>query len=210
MTRHVLDLFCGLGGFSAAFADSEDWSVTTVDIEARFDPDIQADVMDLRPSDLPDADVVLASPPCTEFSPAQNLNGDHDPDPDHITLAYHTLGIIHGIDPDYWFLENPWGRLRSYIGTPTATVTYCQYGERTMKPTDLWGDHPPMTYRRCSRGDSCHVNTREGSNELRKDGRTTAQKAVVPYNLSEAICKAVDAAYAGEAYEQETLGGMTQ
>jgi len=25
---HVLDLFCGLGGFSQAFADSDRWSVT--------------------------------------------------------------------------------------------------------------------------------------------------------------------------------------
>lgn len=43
----VLDLFCGLGGFSSAFKESERWDVTTVDIEERFDPDITADVMDL-------------------------------------------------------------------------------------------------------------------------------------------------------------------
>jgi hypothetical protein len=48
----VLDLFSGLGGFSSAFADSERWRVTTVDIEPRFDPDIQADVFELRPSHL--------------------------------------------------------------------------------------------------------------------------------------------------------------
>ena len=36
---HVLDLFCGLGGFSQAFEESDRWHVTTVDIEARFDPD---------------------------------------------------------------------------------------------------------------------------------------------------------------------------
>jgi len=66
--KHCLDLFSGLGGFSSAFEDADNWEVTTVEIQERFDPDITADVMDLRPTDLPDADVVLASPPCTSFS----------------------------------------------------------------------------------------------------------------------------------------------
>jgi hypothetical protein len=207
MTEYrVLDLFCGLGGFSQSFAESDRWAVTTVDIEGRFDPDIEADVFDLRPSDFDEAfDVVLASPPCTQFSTAQNLNGEHEPDGDHIALVHHTLGLIHGLRPSYWVLENPLGRLRSYIGEPTATVTYCQYGERTMKPTDLWGDHPPMTYRRCQRGDSCHANTRAGCNELRRDGRTAAEKSLVPADLSVAIRDACEAGLDGDAPEQTTL-----
>ena len=75
MTRQCLDLFAGLGGFSAAFADSPEWEVTTVEIESEFDPDITADVFDLRPSDFDtDFDVILASPPCTMFSTAGNHN----------------------------------------------------------------------------------------------------------------------------------------
>jgi len=79
-TYAVLDLFAGLGGFSAAFRDSEQWDVTTVEIEEKFDPDVTGDVMDLRPSDLLgilgeyDYLVIVASPPCTVFSPA----GNHD------------------------------------------------------------------------------------------------------------------------------------
>jgi len=80
MTWVCLDLFSGLGGFSAAFRDSGRWDVTTVEIEEKFDPDVVADVMDLRPSDLLgilgeyDYLVIVASPPCTVFSPA----GNHD------------------------------------------------------------------------------------------------------------------------------------
>jgi site-specific DNA-cytosine methylase len=162
----VLDLFVGLGGFSSAF-DSDKWEVVTVDIEERFDPTLCADVFNLRPSDLSawDFDVVLASPPCSEFSPAQNLNGEHDPDGDAIALVHHAIGLAKGLDPAYWMLENPRGRLRSYIGLPESTVTYCQYGEQRMKPTDLWGEHPAaFVGRRCSYGDNCHINHRSGSN----------------------------------------------
>ncbi|MEA5406388.1 hypothetical protein VB773_01495 [Haloarculaceae archaeon H-GB2-1] len=62
-SRRILDLFSGLGGFSAAFEDSSNWEVTTVEIEEQFDPDICADILDLRPSDFDhEYDVILASP----------------------------------------------------------------------------------------------------------------------------------------------------
>jgi len=192
-----LDLFSGLGGFSAAFEDADGWDVVTVEIEEKFDPDICADVMDLRPSDLPDADVILASPPCEEFSPANNLNGEREPDPEAVALVYHTLGLIKAKRPAYWFMENPRGRLRTLIGRPTATVTYCQYGTDYMKPTDLWGDHPPMTYRRCQYGDPCHESNREGTNNYPENA---SDKAVVPYDLSASILEAVE----GQA-EQSTV-----
>ena len=208
-TWNVLDLFAGLGGFSQAFEESPRWDVTTVEIDPSFDPDVTADVFDLRPSDFDaEYDVVLASPPCTEFSPAQNLNGEHDPDGDAIGLVYHTLGIIHGIDPEYWVMENPRGRLRSVIGRPRQTVTYCQYGEERMKPTDLWGAHPPgFIGRSCDYGDRCHINTREGSNAARDAGYDTAAKrSKVPYELSEAIRDACEDGLSGRATEQATLG----
>ena len=208
MTEYrVLDLFCGLGGFSQAFVESDRWTVTTVDIKARFEPDRVVDVFDLRPSDFEhDFDVVLASPPCEEFSPANNLNGERDPDPDAVALVYHALGIIRGIDPEYWFVENPRGRLRSYIGRPTTTVTYCQYGEPRMKPTDLWGEHPGgFVGRRCDYGDDCHASNREGTNNYPDDPN---EKAEVPYPLSESIRDACEAGLEGERVGQATLPGV--
>jgi len=206
----VLDLFCGLGGFSSAFADSDRWQVTTVDIEARFDPDIQADVFDLRPSDFErEFDVVLASPPCAEFSPARNLNGPHDPDPEHILLAHHAYGLCQALKPEFYLLENPRGRLRSYLGAPEATVTYCQYGEQRMKPTDLWGELPPTFRPRvCAYGKDCHINHSEGSNPQRDElnKQTPAERAKVPYDLSDAIREACERALNGEVAEQVELG----
>lgn len=215
-----LDLFAGLGGFSAAFEESDRWNVVTVELEERFDPDIQDDIMELRPGDLPDADLVLASPPCTQFSMAASryerfVDGEPQTEDarDAVALVYHTIGLVKAITPSYWFLENPQGYLRQVLGHPTGRVTYCQYGTAYMKPTDLWGDHPPgMTYRSCSYGDDCHqFNTDQENGGLGNMGgiqeytRDPAERAKVPFELSESIRDAVEAAIEGPTTEQSNL-----
>jgi len=228
MSYAVLDLFCGLGGFSAAFEEGDRWDVTTVDIEARFDPDITADVFDLRPSDFEtDFDVVLAGVPCTAFTPARNMSegGDDawtgdtptsDLSRDLVALAYHTLGLIRGLTPAYWFVENPIGRLRTVIGPPTGTITQCQYGRGHQKPTDLWGEHPPMTYRRCSPGDTCHTATGSYTADesqprlgVLAESDEPAERSALPYDFSEAIRDACERALDGEAAEQTPLADWT-
>jgi len=223
MSEAVLDLFCGLGGFSAAFEDSDRWDVTTVDIGARFDPDITADVFDLRPSDFEtDFDVVLASPPCDVFSLANTRQRYWDADEeapsdpkarDHIALIHHAVGVIRGLAPTFWFLENPRGRLRWVLDEPAATVTYCQYGESYQKPTDLWGVHPPgLTYRSCSQGTTCHTTVRSDDDHagvLSNDNRDPAERSKVPYDLSEAIRDACERALDGEVAEQTPLADWT-
>lgn len=201
-TRTCVDLCAGRGGLSRAFREADGWEVTTVDINAEFDPDIQADVLDLRPADLPTADVYLAGPPCTTLSFAGNQT-DHyvDGEPhsqlaqDHVLLAFHVVGLIRAKAPEWWFVENPRGRMRRYLGQPTGTVTLCQYGYDWQKPTDLWGRHPPsFRYRRCSPGDDCHVTARSGFDS--GDGvshiRDSAERAEMPRALSQAILDAVE------------------
>ena len=216
---NVLDLFAGLGGFSQAFVESERWNVTTVEIEERFDPDIVADVFELRPSDFDtEFDVVLASPPCTQFSfAASSLERFVDGEPqtddarDAVALVYHTLGLIRGLSPDYWFLENPQGWLRQVIGDPDARVTFCQYGADWMKPTDLWGDHPDAWMpRSCSYGDDCHAyNTDQehgGLGDCAASGtRDSSERAKIPHALSESILSSIEAALDGDAPVQTTL-----
>lgn len=200
--RLCLDLFAGLGGFSQAFEESGRWRVVQVDIKERFNPDIRADVLELRPDDLPNADLVLASPPCKCFSRAaawaDHFDSSGAPQTaearESVALVYHTLGLIKAISPRYWFVENPMGsKAKQYLGEPTGRVTYCQYGTTYQKPTYLWGEHPPMTYRWCSRGDHCHEHgSLEDERDERPLPRDPAERAKVPHELSESIRRAVE------------------
>lgn len=225
MTRKVcLDLFSGLGGFSAAFEDADGWDVVTVEIDPDHDPDICADVMGLRPSDLPNADVILASPPCIDFSLAcMNQKWDTADDrtprllpkwesiPNSVALVFQSLYLTHEADPDYWFLENPrWGVLKDIIGEPTGTVHYCQYGTEYQKPTGLWGRHPPMEYRTCRPGEDCHWSNDKGGVTARpsKYSSDHGERSLVPYDLSASILEAVEDAYENPPPEQAELPGV--
>ena len=211
----VLDLFAGLGGFSSSFEDSGRWRIVQVDVEERFDSDIRADVLELRPDDLPDADLVLASPPCKCFSRAaawaDHFDSDGTPQTpearESVALVYHTLGLIEAISPGYWFLENPMGsKIKQYLGEPTGRVTYCQYGTTYQKPTYLWGEHPPMTYRWCASGDHCHEHgSLEDERDERPMPRDPAKRAKVPRELSKSIREAIEDAFENPPPEQATL-----
>lgn len=207
-SRHCLDLFAGLGGFSAAFEDADGWEVTTVDNEEKFDADIQADVLKLTPDDLPNADVILASPPCTAFTQmAKGAGGgkghvspDGRPNTETgrtgIMLAHYTRGLCRAIDPDWYIIENPNAGMVNQLGKPDATVWWCQYGADRAKPTGLWGRIPPsFDARRCHNGnENCHHEPapRGSDSGTQSSDRSAAERAKLPYGLSKAVLRAVE------------------
>lgn len=173
----VLDLFAGLGGWSAAFLD-RGHDVTHVELDPVFEPEICADVFDLSPDDLggPGAfDLVLASPPCQQFSVMRighNWTTDNRPKTwaaaNAVRLVRHTAALIDGLEPRWFVMENPCGKLRTLVARGLVsslmmswerrTITYCTYGAPWMKRTDLWGGFPPTFVERdqCSEGMPCH------------------------------------------------------
>ena len=179
MSNVVLDLFSGTGSATKAFAEDTSWEAFRVEkdpeVVEEYGAELQSDILKVEPTDLPEADVVWASPPCTDFSIAccyqkwtQNKLPKSKSVSASVRLVYRTLWLIQEIEPDYWFLENPRGMMRRIMPfEPEGTVTYCQYGFDYMKPTDLYGDHPPsMVYRRCKPMDTCHLH-----NPSSRDGK---------------------------------------
>lgn len=126
------------------------------------------------------------------------------------------LRLIQALDPQYWFMENPRGGLRKIIGEPQhdqrreldkellvkeqkdanypGTLTYCQFGDTRMKPTDLWGEHPEgFEYRFCGNGGSCHESSPRGSKNSGTQGRNKgAERWKVPRGLADHVFKTVN------------------
>lgn len=82
-------------------------------------------------------------------------------------IDQNVIKLIKELNPKFWFIENPRGGMRKMSwmqGLPRYTVTYCQYGDERMKPTDLWSNHPDPQFKPpCKNGDKCHVAAPRGS-----------------------------------------------
>jgi site-specific DNA-cytosine methylase len=136
-------------------------------------------------------DVVLASPPCNKFSVASahlywrgGVPAGKDT-LDAIALVKHTMDLIRGCDSVFWFMENPRGMLRHVIGLPPVTLFYAQYGENRLKPTDIWGVHPPG-FREMQILDKSKLTY--APNGTRDEGDVEL-RSKVPYALSLAVCR---------------------
>jgi len=205
---NVLDLFSGLGGFSQAFKD-KGHNVCTVDIDNKFNPDVCKDIMNITKDTFngileyygalngnKEFQVILASPPCNCFSVASIghhwKNGLPDEDTKKsIEIIKHTLNLIIDLHPKYWFLENPRAMLRTIIGNPPVTVYYAQYGEDRLKPTDIWGRHP-KGFKDMQIADKSlldYTKAPRGSHTGTQGLKNPEERAKIPYQLSETICK---------------------
>lgn len=64
---------------------------------------------------------------------------------------------------------------------PCHTVTYCQYGDTRMKPTDIWTNHPNPQFKPiCKNGDSCHVSAPRGSRTGTQGLKDARERSVIP------------------------------
>lgn len=201
----MLDLFSGEKGASSAMLENPNWEVVTVEINPEQEPTICKDILELEIEDLPytDFDLIWASPPCNAFSPASNrhywekINDTFLPKKQesimYLSLAYKALHIIQELKPVWWFMENPRGLLHKFIGEPSGWITYCQYGDIAMKPTNLWGVHPPsFKYKHCYNGAPCHEAAPRGSKTGTQGKPNSSERAKVPYLVSLAVKESVE------------------
>lgn len=172
----VLDLFAGLGGFSQAFKD-RGHEVHTLDNDPQFHCTFIMDVRDGIPAG--GYDVILASPPCNEFAPWGMPPSWHPnrkiPD---LSLIYATLKIIDRLKPRWWVIENVRGSvkfLKPILGKPV--IRGFQY---------LWGEFPLIPK---------FKPTGKGKELLSPSKERAALRSLIPYNLSLALCIAMENEY---------------
>ena len=80
-------------------------------------------------------------------------------------------------------------------GIPRYTVTYCQYGDKRMKPTDIWTNHPmPGFLPPCKNGDSCHEPAPRGAKTGTQGIKGTRDRSRIPAALCDHIA-AISEAY---------------
>ena len=165
------------------------------------------DISELTAQEIIDSfghpDVIWASPDCTTFSIAaishhrrkNEETGNLDPVSDYAKFCdkvdTHVLDLIRELKPKYWFIENPRGGMRKMTwmqGLPRYTVTYCQYGDNRMKPTDIWTNHPdPKFLPPCHNGDPCHEPAPRGSKTGTQGLKGSVQRSMIPDRLCEHI-----------------------
>ena len=203
----VLELFAGTRSISKAFEArghetfSIEWSENFENISLRADVSTVTADMILERFGRPD--VIWASPDCTTFSIAAISHhrrknpetGNLDPVSDYAKFCdevdQHVLDLIRALKPRFWFIENPRGGMRKMAwmkGIPRYTVTYCQYGDKRMKPTDIWTNHPAPRFRPpCKNGDSCHERAPRGSRTGTQGLKGSKERSVIPAALCEHI-----------------------
>ena len=204
----VLELFAGTRSIGKAF-ETRGHEVYSVEWNKDFkNIDLYADISTLTVEQIivlcgGYPDIIWASPDCTTFSIAaishhrrkNEETGNLDPISDYAKFCdnvdQHVLELIRELSPKYWFIENPRGGLRKMTwmqNLPRYTITYCQYGDNRMKPTDIWTNHPnPKFLPPCKNGDKCHEPAPRGSKTGTQGLKGSVERSIIPSRLCEHI-----------------------
>lgn len=200
----VLELFAGTRSIGKAF-EEKGHEVFSIDWDESFENiDLCADILTVTAEYIIEhfgkPDVIWASPDCTTYSVAaishhrrREENGNLAPISDYAKtcdlINVHVHELIEKLEPRYWFIENPRGGMRKMDfmnGLPRYTVTYCQYGDTRMKPTDIWTNHPsPNFLPPCKNGDPCHTPAPRGARTGTQGLNGSKDRSRIP----EALCR---------------------
>lgn len=203
----ILELFAGTRSIGKAFK-KRGYEVFSIDWNKNFENiDLYTDISKVTAQDIIEKfghpDVIWASPDCTTFSIAaishhrkkNEQTGSLDPISDYAKFCdetdQHVIKLIKELKPKYWFIENPRGGMRKMSwmqDLPRYTVTYCQYGDKRMKPTDIWTNHPnPNFLPMCKNGDPCHEPAPRGSKTGTQGLKGNVERSKIPQALCEHI-----------------------
>jgi hypothetical protein len=176
MQLRWVDICCGRGGASLPARD-RGWATFGVDNESKFEPDLIEDIRNLgSPDPRLVADLLWISIPCVDF--ARKLlpwiRMEREPD---LSLAWAAARLVAAQHPKPWAVEcsmlsRKW--LTPMFGPPRATVP----GHA------IWSNLAFLLPNLLPHKDSVVKGQRP---------RNPAVRAIVPYEIGEAICRAVEA-----------------
>jgi len=143
----IWDLCSGLGGWTEAFVEAG-WRV----IRIENNPELKhiphtfcLDVLDWREwvDAFPDPDIIVASPPCLEFSLAFNApkpkaireGRDFEPSMDILEAV---MEVVDAKKPSWWIVENVYGASKVF------TSFLNREPNQIIPPFMLWGNFPPL------------------------------------------------------------------
>ena len=199
----ILELFAGSRSFSKV-AEEFGHETYTSDYKAFDRIDQICDIFDFDITKIPfQPNIIWASPPCTYFSVASighHWNKDHTPKTKEailgVRIVQKALDIINELNPDYYYIENPRGKLRKLRviqGVPFRnTVTYCSYGDDRMKPTDIFtNDFKWIPRQICFNGNkNCHHQPAPRGSRTGTQGlKGNYLRSIVPKELCKEILK---------------------
>ncbi len=202
----VLELFAGHRCIGNAFEEkghevfSIEWN------KERENIDWYVDIENITTQDIIERfgipDVIWGSPDCTSYSIAaishhrkKEENGNLAPVSDYAkkcdNVNNNVVNIVNELkelNPNLvYFIENPRGGMRkmNFIQEfPRYTVTYCQYGDTRMKPTDIWTNYPNPNFKPpCKNGDKCHVAAPRGSITGTQGIKGADNRSLIPTEL---------------------------
>lgn len=202
----VLELFAGTRSIGKAF-EKNGHKVFSIEWDSRHENiDLYADILTVTVEQVLEqfgkVDIIWASPDCTSYSIAgishhrtKEDSGNLAPKSEYAKFCdevnKHVLNLINELQPTYYFIENPRGGMRKMDfmqGLPRYTVTYCQYGDTRMKPTDIWTNHPNPNFKpMCKNGMPCHESAPRGSRTGTQGIKGSIDRSRIPSELCEHI-----------------------
>lgn len=204
----VLELFAGTRSIGKAF-EAKGHKVYSVEWDKKHQNiDLYADISKVTAEQIlkefGKPDIIWASPDCTSYSIAgishhrtKDENGNLEPKSEYAKFCdmtnKHVLKLIKELNPKYFFIENPRGGLRKMDFMQELkcyTVTYCQYGDTRMKPTDIWTNHPNPKFKpMCKNGAPCHVSAPRGSRTGTQGLKGSVERSRIPKELCDHIAE---------------------